>query len=135
MDRRRSHRCLQVFLCMLAMLAVSASCGCTVIRNEFRTVVSEPFKFGDNVDIVRTTERNKKLAKSAYGQYTADHPESASSPDFRDGFIEGFADYLTFGGDGAPPVVPPRRHLEPAGQNSGRSRCCARVVRGIRGWS
>jgi len=92
------------------MLAVAASSGCTVIRNEFRTLIAEPIKFGDNVDIVRTTKRNKKLAKEAFEHFEAHHAETPPSPDYRHGFIEGFADYLTFGGSGAPPVVPPRRY-------------------------
>lgn len=95
---------------MLAMLAVTASSGCTVIRNEFRTLISEPIKYGNNVDVVRTAKRNRKLAKIAFDQFGAQHPEAPSSRDFRDGFIDGFADFLTFGGSGAPPVVPPRRY-------------------------
>lgn len=108
---------------MLAMLVIAAFGGCTVIRNEFRTLIAEPLKYGDNVDIVRTTKVNKEIAKEAFRQFDAHHAEFPASPDFRDGFIEGFADYLTFGGSGAPPVVPPRRYWNlpdrnPAGQDA-----------------
>jgi len=96
--------------CLLVLLAVAAAGGCTVIRNEFRTLVSEPIKYGDNVDIIRTTKWNKKLAKEAFAEFEARQSDTPPSPDCRDGFIDGFIDYLTFGGSGAPPVVPPRRY-------------------------
>ena len=47
-----------------AMLVVAASCGCTVMHNEFRTLIDEPIKYGPNADRVRTKKRNKKIAKA-----------------------------------------------------------------------
>jgi hypothetical protein len=81
-----------------------------VAKNEFRTLIAEPIHFATNIDLHRTTKRNRKLAREAYEQYVAHAPDIVFSDHFADGFIEGHADYLTFGGDGTPPLAPPRRY-------------------------
>lgn len=99
------------------MLFVATAGGCAVIRNEFRTLVSEPAKYSDNLDIVRTKFRTKRLAKEYFVCFQTNHADTPTSSQFRDGFVRGFADYLTFGGSGTPPVLPPRRFWKVPGRS------------------
>ena len=52
--------------------------------------------------------RNRALAQLAWKRVCCKLPDAA--PDYRDGFIEGYADYLKYGGNGEPPAVVPARY-------------------------
>jgi hypothetical protein len=52
--------------------------------------------------------RNLTLARLAWQRVCCELPDAA--PDYRDGFLEGYADYLKYGGNGEPPAVVPARY-------------------------
>jgi hypothetical protein len=49
-------------------------------------------------------------AREAWRAVRAEYPRRAFTPEFRDGFLDGYADYLDRGGDGSPPPTPPLRY-------------------------
>jgi hypothetical protein len=53
-------------------------------------------------------DRNRTLANLAWQQACGEAADSG--PDYRDGFVEGYADYLKYGGNGEPPAVAPARY-------------------------
>ena len=62
----------------------------------------------------------RAMAAAAWRAYYPDGGRGYVSNDFRDGFLDGYADYLEFGGSGDPPSEPPRhyqrvRYQTPAG--------------------
>ena len=91
-------------ICLLA-------CGCSSLtRSSLRTVFAEPRQFCDSKDLVRTKKQNRRLAQDASRETETRLPDCAVSADYVDGFREGFADFLDYGGNGLPPVLPPRRY-------------------------
>lgn len=114
MHKQLAQRCEQfgvrIGLAVLSLLLLASASGCTVIRNEWRTLISQPLKYATNIDFVRSKKSSKALGEQAWNTFIAYRPEHSDSPDYRDGFIEGFADFITYGGKGAPPLVPPRRY-------------------------
>src|SRR5262249_6488511 len=57
--------------------------------------------------------RNAALAEEAWANFVGALPDGQYSPDFAVGFKAGFEDYLFAGGNGEPPVVPPRGYWKP----------------------
>lgn len=51
-------------------------------------------------------------AREAWRAVRAEYPRKAFSPEFRDGFLDGYSDYLDRGGDASPPAVPPPRYTD-----------------------
>lgn len=75
-------------------------------------MVVEPFQFCNRKDFVSTNELNRRLAKNAWREIKLQFPEGAATADYVDGFYDGFADFLNYGGNGLPPVLPPRRYWQ-----------------------
>lgn len=96
---------------VLLLLLWTGFVGCrhqcpTLCNNICRTVRGEPKCF-DYCDRTETfcTIATQHWAQTMQGQ---NH-----SPHFKDGYLDGFADYLHRGGTGNPPPMPPRRYWEP----------------------
>jgi len=53
-------------------------------------------------------------AREAWRAVRDQFPRRCFSPEFRDGFLDGYADYLDRGGDGQPPAAPPLRYTRHA---------------------
>lgn len=51
-------------------------------------------------------------AREAWRAIRAEYPRKAFSPEFHDGFLDGYSDYLDRGGDAGPPAVPPPRYTD-----------------------
>src|SRR5262245_65978004 len=68
--------------------------GCSFVHNIIRNTVHEPMLACDEKAIVR---RNERLARQAWDEMTHQYGLGFSC-DYREGFIDGFADYLTYGG-------------------------------------
>jgi hypothetical protein len=51
-------------------------------------------------------------ARAAWREVRAEYPRRAFSAEFRDGFLDGYVDYLDRGGDGVLPAVPPARYTQ-----------------------
>ena len=52
----------------------------------------------------------RQAAREAWAAVEAEHSRRALTAEFRDGFLDGYADYLDRGGDGQPPAAPPARY-------------------------
>lgn len=53
-------------------------------------------------------------AREAWKAVRAEYPRRCFSAEFRDGFLDGYADHLDRGGDGTPPPTPPLRYTRHA---------------------
>jgi hypothetical protein len=51
-------------------------------------------------------------ARSAWQTVRSEFPRKMFSAEFRDGFLDGYSDYLDRGGDSSPPAVPPVRYTQ-----------------------
>ena len=96
------------------LIAISLSLsGCGLLRETHhvtelarRTTFLEP-RFYDYINSDKIAQREARLlAEQAWGEVAMTIPNA--SPDYQNGFTEGFADYLYRGGEGEPPVIPPR---------------------------
>lgn len=116
------HRLFSV----VALVVTVSFSGCAlthetgrVFRLAKRTVQIEP-RFYEYIKSDRVAQREARLlAEQAWGEIA--HAVPNASPDYENGFTEGFADYLYRGGSGEPPLVPPRgywslRFLNPQGK-------------------
>jgi len=68
--------------------------------NEHRTVRNEE----------AITRELRKDARCAWREVRSQFPRRMFSEEFRDGFLDGYTDYLDRGGDASPPLVPPARY-------------------------
>jgi hypothetical protein len=97
----------RIVLLVVGILCV-ASVGCgSFWQNTTRNLTEAPVW---GIDEYRINSRNHRLAREAWTEICQASPEHAFSPDYADGFIEGYADYLESGGTGQPPAVPPFRY-------------------------
>ena len=90
--------------CLAPMLG-----GCLGVYHPHRDHVADA--------IVATTEQGidreiHKQAREAWLAVRCEFPRKAFTPEFRDGFIDGYTDYLDRGGDAQPPAVPPLRYTQ-----------------------
>jgi hypothetical protein len=92
---------------LLIATSLSLMPGCLLTYYIANNLINEPTQAIHNAEICLKT---RKLGKSAYKEFIAQHPEWAESDDFEDGFVDGFGDYLDRGGNGSPPAVPPKKY-------------------------
>jgi hypothetical protein len=100
-----------------ALFTLVVSSGCTLIKNASHNVVLELSLCKEEC---LEKCRNRKLAETAWQAYNEAHPNQTTSPDYANGFQEGFADYLFAGGDDQTPILPPfhywkKRYQSPLG--------------------
>jgi hypothetical protein len=99
---------------VVALLGLAALApGCTPLANVARVVLCEPAAYCLHMDECVSHCRNLDLAEEAWAQFESALPDACYSDDFADGFKAGFADFLWAGGNGDPPVVPPRQYWKP----------------------
>lgn len=96
--------------CLGAMCALA--CGCNLVGNSVHGICSEITR---KIDEKRECQRNWELACTVWDDVQA--KSGGYSPDYGQGFKEGFVDYLDAGGAGNPPPIPPRRYLAYRYQN------------------
>ncbi len=103
------------------LLIVFAHCilfsGCTLSRNLLRTSVVQPVQYSNGWDLMLERHRFRKMARlelerarSMARAETDDYSCEPFSSDEERGFEAGFIDFLTYGGTGHPPPLPPRRY-------------------------
>lgn len=112
MNQRENARPMCRLIDWLLLLIFCASLsGCAVTRETNRvfqmakrTTHVEP-KYFEYIRSDRVAQREARLlAEQAWGEVGLPN----ASPDYKNGFLEGFSDYLYRGGEGQPPVIPPR---------------------------
>jgi hypothetical protein len=84
-----------------------AAAGCNIAHNAARNIINEPHVVWTQHAIKHDL---KKAAKAAWEASRFECPEHADSAAFRDGFIDGYVDYLDRGGNGSMPAVPPAKY-------------------------
>ena len=105
---------MRMFVMPVVLAACLSGSGCSFVYNIVRNVFNEPkIDIDENVIL----KRHERLAKLAWDEMVAQYG-CQFSDDYRAGFIDGFVDYLTYGGtapiglDEAPvvPAVPPPKY-------------------------
>ncbi|MFL5328017.1 MAG: hypothetical protein ACJ8C4_03825 [Gemmataceae bacterium] len=94
----------QFSLLLLGFVPICGS-GCSFAQNIRQNVVFSPmYAATEAVD----HHRHLQMGREAFAEMAMAYPDYEYSCDYRRGFVDGFADYLDFGGIGeAPPVPPP----------------------------
>jgi len=92
---------------VLAGVLSPAVAGCTLANNTARNVINEPHVVWSQHAIEHDLRRQ---ARVAFQEVCGEYPDRAFSDPFREGFIDGYVDYLDRGGNGSMPAVPPVRY-------------------------
>ncbi|MCA9152063.1 MAG: hypothetical protein KDA92_22320 [Planctomycetales bacterium] len=105
-----------VYLRYLAILSMVGP-GCRLAENAVRTTIVEPIQYSRNAYEKLTHKEFIELAQASLDQAISVRRAEMDnfacdpySPDYCEGYIDGFVDYLEGGGNGEPPALPPRRY-------------------------
>ena len=93
---------------LLALCAVAP--GCSIVKETTQNVITRPMAYCFYKDNHDTDKRASELAEEAWGDIARGSDPTTFSPDYADGFQDGFAEFLDYGGPGSPPPVPPRKY-------------------------
>ncbi len=95
----------------MVAVGVAALClggaGCALVRDATSLMI---FQVREASEDFGETVRNRKWAEHAWGEVLAANPQAGFSADYAQGFRDGFAHYLYWGGNGEPPALPPHRY-------------------------
>jgi len=83
--------------------------GCHTVYHSPHGVVAEHVLAKSDQEITREIHRK---ALDAWHEVRCEFPRKVFSAEFRDGFLDGYTDYLDRGGDAQPPAVPPPRYTQ-----------------------
>jgi hypothetical protein len=90
---------------IVALMLVAGATGCSsFLSTGLRNVVELPIQSADEVRLDMT---NRHRAKEAWEEVEKVFPDQCWSKDYVRGYKDGYADYLTYGGNGEPPATPP----------------------------
>src|SRR5205814_4551128 len=81
--------------------------GCNIYYNAARNLTNEPHVVCTQVGI---THELRQAARATWREVREQYPRRAFTAEFRDGFLDGYVDYLDKGGNGSPVAVPPPRY-------------------------
>jgi hypothetical protein len=84
-----------------------AAAGCNIAHNAARNIINEPHVVWTQHAIKRDL---RKEARAVWETSRFECPEHAESEAFRDGFIDGYVDYLDRGGNATLPATPPAKY-------------------------
>jgi hypothetical protein len=84
-----------------------AVAGCNLAHLTARNLVNEPHVVWTQHAIEHDLRRQ---ARAAFQEVCGEYPDRAFSDPFRDGFTDGYVDYLDRGGNASMPAVPPSRY-------------------------
>jgi len=84
-----------------------AGTGCNIAHNAARNIINEPHVVWTQHGIKHDLRRE---ARAVWETSRFDCPEHADSEAFRDGFIDGYVDFLDRGGNASLPAVPPAKY-------------------------
>jgi hypothetical protein len=102
-----------VALCGLCVVAQ----GCAPLKQVVQVMICEPAAYCLGMDECVDSVRARELADEAWGHFCGASADGQYSEDFEAGFKCGFADYIYAGGNGEPPVIPPRPYWKAAYQS------------------
>jgi hypothetical protein len=91
----------------LAGAAWPALAGCNIAHYAARNLANEPKVVLTQAAIEHDL---RKQARAAWQEVRGEYPRCAFTAEFRDGFIDGYVDYLDRGGNGSLPAVPPAKY-------------------------
>ncbi len=91
----------------LAGAALPGAAGCNLAYLTARNVVNEPLVVCTQVSIHHEL---RSEARGVWQEVRAEYPRHAFTPDFRDGFLDGYVDYLDRGGNGSMLAEPPSKY-------------------------
>lgn len=91
----------------LAVALGPAAAGCNIAKNAARNIVNEPLVVCTQQCIEHDL---RKHANAAWREVRDQYPRRAFTAEFRDGFVDGYVDYLDRGGNGSLPAVPPAKY-------------------------
>ena len=81
--------------------------GCNVAKLVTHNLVNEPLV----AHTERAIERDLRSdARASWQEVRSQFPRRMFTADFRDGFVDGYGDYLAHGGTAQPPAVPPLKY-------------------------
>ena len=80
--------------------------GCGIVGNASRNIINEPH-YSLDAHVLR--HRARSQGRQAWAEW-GKCQKGTFSGHYRDGFVDGYADYLLRGGSGDPPPVPPDRY-------------------------
>ena len=83
--------------------------GCHTIYHPRHDLAAEHVVAASEQQISREIHRK---ARDAWQEVRCQYSRKIFTPEFRDGFLDGYADYLDRGGDAQPPAVPPLRYTQ-----------------------
>jgi len=83
--------------------------GCVGVYHPHDSLVAERGVVKSEQEINRMIQRR---AREAWQEVCRQYSRRPFTPEFHDGFIDGYSDYLDRGGDGQPPAVPPPRYTQ-----------------------
>ena len=78
--------------------------GCGFVKNMQRNIVYSPLYAATDR---AAHHRHELLAREAWLQMATQYNDGDYSCDYRRGFVDGYVDYLDYGGTGEPPPIPP----------------------------
>ncbi|RLS55000.1 MAG: hypothetical protein DWH91_10225 [Planctomycetota bacterium] len=85
--------------------------GCSMFQTGFQNLCVARKQFSLHADLKATDEHHRRLAQQLATQHSEMSGQPCTTqPDYRIGFEDGIVDYLTYGGDQRPPLLPPRRY-------------------------
>jgi hypothetical protein len=95
------------FLLLVGLGCLNA--GCALLNDATHLVA---YKASESIENCWEQQRNRRWAQEAWTKQQQVQPVEASA-DYADGFVDGFSEFLYAGGNGDPPVLPPKkyRHL------------------------
>lgn len=91
----------------LAAALVPAAAGCNLAYYATRNIVNEPHVV---CSLVGIEHELRKQAKATWREVREQYPRRSFTAEFRDGFLDGYVDYLDRGGNGSSVAVPPPRY-------------------------
>ncbi|MCE9562783.1 MAG: hypothetical protein K8U57_12120 [Planctomycetes bacterium] len=91
----------------LAGALTPTALGCSVVKYASQTIVNEPSVVHNQVGI---EHKLRSQARSLWREVRTQYPRRAFTAEFRDGFLDGYVDYLDRGGNGSIPAVPPPKY-------------------------
>ncbi|HEY2908896.1 MAG TPA: hypothetical protein VGI99_01550 [Gemmataceae bacterium] len=90
--------------CLAPMLG-----GCVGVYHPHDSLLAERGVVQSEQEISRMIHRR---AREAWQEVCRQYSRRPFTPEFHDGFLDGYSDYLDRGGDGQPPAVPPPRYTQ-----------------------